>query len=165
MPNAQELQQFGRVLFDTIMPGAVRRLYDTARSLQRSDRLNVIFTSTIPWVADKPWEFAHDPIRKTSLATEEMHFIRNVMTAVPAEIINDQQRLRILVAASLPIGLGRLSIKEEEAVIRRGFEPLIDAGLADVEVLARATPASLHGYVSTPRFSVFPFLRPAAPHP
>jgi len=43
-------------------------------------------------------------------------------------------------------------------VIRRGFEPLREAGLADVEVLARATPASLHGYVSTGRYSVVHFI-------
>jgi hypothetical protein len=158
MPRGKDLVEFGKVLFDTLFPGAVRRLYDTARSLQRSERLNVILTSTIPWVADKPWEFAYDPVRKTSLATEELHFIRNVMTAVPAEIIDDQKKLRILVASSQPVGLGRLSIEEEEKVIRRGFEPLREAGLADVEVLPRATPASLHGYVSTGLFSIVHFI-------
>jgi hypothetical protein len=158
MPDAKTLQEFGKVLFETLFPGAVRRLYDTARSLQRSERLNVILTSTIPWVADKPWEFAYDPVRKTSLATEELHFIRNVMTAVPAEMIDDRKRLRILVASSQPVSVGKLSIEEEEAVIRRGFEPLREAGLADVEVLARATPSSLHGYVSTGRFSVVHFI-------
>ena len=158
MPSELELKEFGQVLFETMFPGAVRRLYDTARSLQRSRRLDVIFTSTIPWVADKPWEFAYDPVRLTSLATEELHFIRNVITAIPAEIIDDRQRLRILVVSSQPLTLGKLSVEEEEAVIRRGFLPLVEAGLADVEVLARATPASLHGYVSTGRFSVVHFI-------
>src|SRR6202012_5952506 len=90
--------------------------------------------------------------------TEDMHFMRNVMTAVPAEIIDDRERLRILVAYSQPVGAGRLSIEEETAVIRRGFEPLIQAGLADVEVLPRATPASLHQQVQTGRFSVVHFI-------
>ena len=153
------MEEFGTVLFDTLFPGSVRRLYDTARSLQRkSERLNVILTSTIAWVADKPWEFCFDPVRRTSLAMEELHFIRNVMTAVPAEVIDDQQRLRILVASAQPMGLGKLSMDEEEAVIRRGFEPLREAGLAEVDVLARATPASLHGYVSTGRYSVVHFI-------
>jgi CHAT domain-containing protein len=158
MPSEKELREFGKVLFETLFPGAVRRLYDTARSLQRSERLNVILTSTIPWVADKPWEFSYDPVRKTALATEELHFIRNVVTAVPAEVIDDRQRLRILVASSVPVGLGKLSIQEEEAVIRRGFEPLREAGLAEIEVLARATPASLHGYICTGNFSVVHFI-------
>ncbi len=158
MPNSAQLRDFGEVLFETLFPGAVRRLYDTARSLQRSERLNVILTSTIPWVADKPWEFCFDPVRKTSLAMEELHFIRNVMTAVPAEIIDDRQRLRILVTSAQPMGLGKLSVDDEAAVIRRGFEPLVEAGLAEVDVLARATPASLHGYVSTGKYSVVHFI-------
>jgi hypothetical protein len=158
MPSDAELRRFGRVLFETLFPGSVRRLYDTARSLQRSERLNVILTSTISWVADTPWEFSYDPVRKTSLATEDLHFIRNVMTAIPAEIIDDQEQLRILVASSQPIGLGKLSLDEEKAVIRRGFEPLVQAGLAHVEELPRATPASLHGYVSTGQFSVVHFI-------
>ncbi|HZD33404.1 MAG TPA: CHAT domain-containing protein, partial [Candidatus Angelobacter sp.] len=158
MPNADQLRDFGEILFETLFPGAVRRLYDTARSLQRSERLNVILTSTIPWVADKPWEFCFDPVRKTSLAMEELHFVRNVMTAVPAEIIDDRQRLRILVTSAQPMGLGKLSTDEEAAVIRRGFEPLVEAGLAEVDVLARATPASLHGYVSTGKYSVVHFI-------
>ncbi len=158
MPNPAQLRDFGEILFETLFPGAVRRLYDTARSLQRSERLNVILTSTIPWVADKPWEFCFDPVRKTSLAMEELHFIRNVMTAVPAEIIDDRQRLRILVTSAQPMGLGKLSVDDEAAVIRRGFEPLVEAGLAEVDVLARATPASLHGYVSTGKYSVVHFI-------
>ena len=158
MPDENELQKFGKVLFATLFPGAVRRLYDTARSIQRSERLSVILTSTIPWVADLPWEFCFDPVRNTSIAMEELHFIRNVMTAVPAEIIDDRQKLHILVASAQPMSLGRLSVNEEEAVIRRGFEPLCESGLAQVEVLARATPASLHRYVSAGRFSVVHFI-------
>ena len=158
MPSAQELRVYGQVLFATLFPGAVKRVYDTARSMQRSVRLNVILTSTVPWVADLPWEFAFDPVRQTSLAMEEIHFIRNVMTAVPADIVDDKHRLRILVVSSQPIDLGRLSIEEEAAVIRRGFEPLREAGLAEIDVLARATPASLHGYVSTGKYSVVHFI-------
>src|SRR5262249_28371081 len=59
---------------------------------------------------------------------------------------------------SQPLQLGRLSIEQEEAVIRSGFEPLREAGLAEIEVLPRATPASLHGYISTGGFSVVHFI-------
>ena len=52
--------------------------------------------------------------------------------------------LRILVASAQPAGFGRLSVEQELEVIRRGFDPLIDAGLAEVEVLPRATPSSIH---------------------
>ena len=43
-------------------------------------------------------------------------------------------------------------------VIRRGFEPLIAAGLVTVTTLARATPKKLHGYLSNGEFDVVHFI-------
>ena len=113
----------------------------------------------IPWIAEKPWEFAYDAGRQSFLATEEIHFVRNVLTAVPADIIAPcSGPLKILVASAQPVGFGHLSIDQEVEVIRRGFEPLIDAGLIDVEVLARATPAAIHGRLSTGEYTVVHFI-------
>ena len=132
-PTEDELIEYGKLLFETLLPRESRRLYDVARSRERSGHLNVIFTSMVPWVADKPWEFAFDPDRKTFLATQELHFIRNALTAVPAETITPKAGpLRILIAVAQPIGTGRLSFEQEEAVIRRGFQPLIEAGLIEI---------------------------------
>ena len=161
LPSDAELIEFGKVLFETCFPGDARRLYDVAREKTRGGRLDLIFTSMIPWVADKPWEFAYDPSRKTFLATEEIHFIRNVLTAVPAQTLEQHVGpLRILVVVAQPVGAGNLSSDEEVAVIRRGFDALIAAGLAEVEVLPRATPASLHAAISTrrPPFDVVHFI-------
>lgn len=159
LPTDDELLAYGEVLFDTLFPAAIRRLYDVARSDERAARLNVIFTSMISWIADKPWEFAFDRARGAFLATEEIQFVRNVLTAVPAQRIPPRPgRLRILVAVAQPFGSAPLSVDEEIAVIRRGFEPLIEAGLVEIEVLAKATPASLHGYIDTGRFDVVHFI-------
>ena len=65
----------------------MRRLYDEARSRQHGRKLDFVLTSMIPWIAEKPWEFAYDPDARSFLATEEIHFIRNVLTAVPADAI------------------------------------------------------------------------------
>ncbi|MBL9211525.1 MAG: CHAT domain-containing protein, partial [Opitutaceae bacterium] len=159
LPSDDELLHYGEVLFDTLFPTAIRRLYDVARSDERAARLNVIFTSMISWIADKPWEFAFDRARGAFLATEEIQFVRNVLTAVPAQRIPPRAgRLRILVAVAQPFGSAPLSVDEEIAVIRRGFEPLIEAGMVEIEVLAKATPASLHGYIDTGRFDVVHFI-------
>lgn len=159
IPVDDELLQFGELLFDTLFPPEIRRLYDVARSDERATRLDVIFTSMIPWIADKPWEFAFDRARGAFLATEEIQFVRNVLTGVPAQIIPPLAgKLRILVVVAQPIGLAQLSSADEEAVIRRGFEPLIEAGLVEVEVLTKATPASLHGYIDTGRYDIVHFI-------
>lgn len=158
-PTDRELIKHGELLFQVLFPPEVRRLYDVARSRERAGHLNVIFTSMIPWIADKPWEFAFDPNRKTFLATEELHLVRNAITSIPAESISPQAgALRILVAVAQPVGSGKLSSQEEEAVIRRGFEPLVEAQLIEIEVLRSATPASLHRRISTGNFDVVHFI-------
>ncbi|MCB1874247.1 MAG: hypothetical protein KDI49_19965, partial [Gammaproteobacteria bacterium] len=83
LPDGDELQQFGGHLFEALFVGSVRRLYDVARSQQRGRALNIILTCTVPWIATLPWEFAFDPSRRKFLATEEVHFVRNVLTSVP----------------------------------------------------------------------------------
>jgi hypothetical protein len=158
LPDDREMITFGEQLFDTLLQGEVRRLYDEARTRQRR-KLDFIFTSMIPWIAEKPWEFAYDPGRKSFLATEEMRFTRSVLTSIPSDPINVRSGpLRILIASAQPVGFGRLSIEQEEAVVRRGFEPLIAAGLVSVVPLARATPSKIHGYLSNDEFQVVHFI-------
>lgn len=159
LPDDDEMIAFGSSLFETIFQGDVRRLYDEARSRQHGSRLDFVFTSMVPWIAEKPWEFAYDASRRSFLATEDVHFIRNVLTAVPADVIPPGTGpLRILVASAQPVGFGQLSIQQEEEIIRRGFDPLIKAGLVEVVPLARATPRSIHAALSTGEFAVVHFI-------
>jgi CHAT domain-containing protein len=159
LPSDRELIRFGTLLFDTLFPSEVRRLYDVARSLRGGERLDFIFTSMIPWVADLPWEFAYDKERGAFLATQEIHFVRNVLTSIPAEEISEHPPpLRVLVVGAQPIGQAELSIEEEATVIRRGFEPLIDAGFLDLVVLPQATPQVFHSAIATGRFDIVHFI-------
>jgi hypothetical protein len=145
LPREDELVAFGADLFETLFTGDVRRLYDEARARSAGGRLDLVLTSMIPWIAEKPWEFAWDPSRRTFLATGDLHFIRNVLTAVPADaVVPRRGPLRILVACAQPVGFGLLSAAQEVAVLRRGFAPLVEAGAVAIEVMARATPESLH---------------------
>src|SRR4030095_13822919 len=80
LPDDAEMCEFGADLFQNLFVGRVQRLYDVARSEQRERPLNLIFTCAIPWLAALPWEFAFDPIRRKFLVTEELHFVRNVLT-------------------------------------------------------------------------------------
>lgn len=158
-PTDEEMVKFGSDLFETLFQGDVRRLYDEARARQQNRKLDIVLTSMIPWLAEKPWEFAYDESRRTFLATEEIHMVRNVVTAVPANIIPRKSGpLQILVAAAQPVGLIPLSVEQEVDVIRRGFEPLIEAGMVELEVMARATPGMIHGRLSTGNFTVVHFI-------
>jgi hypothetical protein len=158
LPDEAGLLRFGGDLFDTLFQGDVRRLYDEARSRQHH-RLDFVFTSMIPWISEKPWEFAYDHSRRSFLATEEIHFVRNVLTSVPADAVTRPPgSLRLLVAAAQPIGLAPLSADQEARVIRRGFQPLADAGLIAVDVVARVTPEQLHDRLKTGSYQIVHFI-------
>lgn len=159
LPTDDEMVKFGGQLFETLFQGDVRRLYDVARAWQQNRKLDIILTSMIPWIAEKPWEFAFDTSRQSFLATEEIHLVRNVVTAVPAYSVQPQSGpLQILVAAAQPVGFGHLSVEQEVDVILRAFLPLVDDGLVKVEVVARATPVAIQRYLSTGRFTVVHFI-------
>ncbi|HET9234751.1 MAG TPA: CHAT domain-containing protein, partial [Candidatus Eisenbacteria bacterium] len=144
-PTGDELCDFGADLFHNLFVGRVQRLYDVARSEQRDRPLNLIFTCSIPWLASLPWEFAFDPIRRKFLVTEELHFIRNVLTTVPAQTARPMRTaLQILVVSAQPLGTQELSLEEEEARIRSAFRRLDEAGLVAIEVLQDVTPDRLH---------------------
>ena len=158
----KEFRTFGSLLFETMFPSKVRRLYDVAR-VRESGRpgrlLNVVLTSQIDWVANKPWEFAFDPNLNCYLATEEIRFIRNEPSEAPAEhVLERNGPLRILVVAAQPITQGDVTIEEEKEVILRGFKDLIDANLLQVEVLESATVERLHETLIMKEFDALHFI-------
>ena len=164
LPDDAELRLFGRQLFECLLPGEVRRLYDSERNTPDGRRLDIILTSMIHWVADLPWEFAYDPVQKAFLATEEINFSRNVFTATPAaEISRRSDVLRILVVAAQPVGWGKLSIEEEIELVSRGFRWLSQAGLVHFEVVRSVSPEALHkrlqvAEINDERFDVLHFI-------
>jgi hypothetical protein len=144
LPRGRELRELGRDLFDTLLPGEIRRLYDTARSRRGGGPLDLVFTSMLDWVADKPWELAFDEQRQEFLATSAVNFVRNAYTAVPADSVARRRgRLRVLVVAPRPRGLEPLGGELEVRGLERAFQPLAAAGRAQVERLPRATAAAL----------------------
>ena len=157
--TATEIEEFGGDLFDTLLRDGVRRLYDQARYRHDKRKLNVVFTSMIPWVADLPWEFAFDRSCQAFLGTSDVRFIRNVLTPVPADnIIPRDGPLRILVVSAQPRSVAALSLDQERSLIESSFKPLIDAGAVRVEALPEATPEMLHAKVRQSEFDVVHFI-------
>ena len=143
LPAGDELAALGRDLFEALFPGEVRRLYDVARALQPAG-LDVVLTSMLDWVADKPWELAWDPARREFLATGGVNLVRNAFTAVPAEAPPRRRgRLRVLVVAPRPKGTPPLSSREETGGLRAALRELTRARLAVIEVLPRPSAARL----------------------
>jgi hypothetical protein len=145
LPGEAELRGLGRDLFEALLPGDVRRLYDAARARGGHRPLDVVFTSMLDWVADKPWELAFDPSRREFLATSSVNLVRNAFTPVPAEAParGRRGRLRVLVVAPRPRGTARLDAGGETASLRRALGALARSGRAGVELLPRPTAGAL----------------------
>ena len=149
LPSDAALERWGAVLFETLLPGEARRLWDAARGAAGGTATDVVFTSLLDWVADKPWELAYDPHRRAWLAATEANFTRNVVTAIPCETAPPRRRpLAILVAAAQPAGLTALSWEAEAEAVRAGLAPLVDRGLARVRVERAVTVEALHRLVA-----------------
>jgi len=143
-PSGKELRDLGRDLFEALFPGDVRRLYDTARALGKGRPLDVVFTSMLDWVADKPWELAFDPSRREFLATSSVNLVRNAFTAVPADVpARGRGRLRILAVAAQPRGAAPVDARTETSDLRKAFADLVRKGRAAVELLAPPTAGRL----------------------
>ena len=121
----------------------MRRLYDEARSRQQRRKLDFVLTSMIPWIAEKPWEFAYDAGRAELSGDRGDPLRPQRPDRDPGRPDRPTRRgpLRILVAARSRSASGSCRSTQEIEVIRRGFEPLIEAGLVTVDVLPRATPS------------------------
>ena len=152
LPSGKELRDLGRDLFETLLPGDVRRLYDTARAACRRDGRS---TSSSPrcstgWPTS-PGSSRSTPSRREFLATSSVNLVRNAFTAVPAEAPARRTRAparagRRRAAARAP----RLSTRRAETSdLREAFRSLADAGRAEVEILdagdAAPPPATARG--------------------
>src|SRR5512139_534533 len=85
LPGERDLVRYGTALFETLFPGDVRRLWDAAVARSPHAPVNVVLTSALDWIADKPWEFAFDPTRKAFLSHGAATLVRNVFSAIPAD--------------------------------------------------------------------------------
>jgi len=159
LPSERELSRSGTALFEALFPGDVRRLWDAARARPKGRPLDVVLTSALDWVADKPWELAFDPSRKSFVATGAVGFVRNVFSPVPPDPPRPRKGpLRLLVATARPSGTPPLSAGLETRSISEALAPLVRARRATLDLLPRATPERLHRALSSSRIDVLHFI-------
>ena len=157
LPAAKELRDYGAVLFETLFPGAVRRLWDEARAGAKG-ALEVVFTPGLDWIADKPWELAYDASRRRFLADDAV-LVRGVFGAPPfVAPTPGRGPLHVLVALAEPRDAAPVTARQEAAAIRTALAPLVKSGHARLEILTSTTPGHLHRRLSAGRVDVLHFV-------
>lgn len=156
-PGEAELRDAGALLFEALFTGDVLRLYDRARG--ERPLLDLSLTSSLDWIADKPWELLRDPSRDAFLALDGVRVARRVFGLNPAPPSpRGRGPLRILVVAAQPLGTAPLAAALEEKSLREAFAPLVARGRVQFDVVRRATPARLHERISRTRPDVVHFV-------
>ena len=148
-PTEDEMKQMGIALFQQMFPPEVRLLYDQARYRERSRKLNVVFTSMIPWVSNLPWEFAFDEMLDEYVSVTDVRFVRGVLTPVASDRIERRvgSPLRILLVTAQPSDQVKLDLTEEISRIRVALSDLEKLNLVSIENVDRPTVEGLHDAV------------------
>jgi hypothetical protein len=154
-PGRDELRSLGHKLFSLLFTKQVRALYEEAR---RARSVELVFTSLVPWIADKPWELLCDP-RRGFVARGKVRFSRSAPSEVPARAPSPRRgAMRLLVAVAEPRGEAQLSGFEESKSVAAGFLGLEKRGLLQATVVQAATLSALRGALRRDRYDVLHFV-------
>lgn len=130
------VESFGRALFDFILPGETRSLYNEclreATNRHRGVRLKLSIHS--PRLATLPWEFLYDPRKRDYVClnpyTPLVRYTELPQTVQPLNIVAP---LRILGLLSDPTDMPvRLEVHQERDQITTAVQSLVDRGLVNL---------------------------------
>lgn len=140
-----DLQELGARLFAALLPGAVGRRFDRARTRceegpRHGVRLRIVFDPTEPGVAALaalPWELLFDPdsgcFLSPNLATPVVRFLETGAAGAPPRT---RLPLRILAAFASPRGLPPLALEHEQQRLCQAWG---QHGAVEVELLPAAS--------------------------
>lgn len=149
--SIEEAKRFGTALFDSVLSGPVREVYQEARRYaqfrDRGLRIRLLLSSAQE-LMPLPWEFLYDRpgFVAQSLYTPIVRSLDLPNSRPPRKL---QPPLQILAMSSAPYGFDNLDTESERADLERALNRLSSAGAVRVRWLERATLAELHRAVSS----------------
>jgi hypothetical protein len=143
-------ETIGRLLFEKLFNGEVRRLYDESLGAALASgrglriRLRIDAEGKCAGVAALPWELLYDPLKKFFLNKRlETPIIRHLITKHPPGPEHLEPPLRILIAAATPSGVTTLDLASEVRLLenlQRSLKSKIDVHVlrhAQLHLLAK----------------------------
>lgn len=134
-PEQQAVQDFGRALFDGLLTGDVRTLYD--RSLEHAQRenggLRVRLRIEDPKLAALPWEFLYDHRQAEFVClSRDTPVVRYLQIPQPIRPLVVPGPLRILGMIASPVDMRRLDVEGERRRVDQAISTLGRAGLVEI---------------------------------
>ena len=139
----QSVQNFGRHLFDFLLPSELRGLYRTSlnRARREDKGLRLKLRLADPALANLPWEFLYDAVQREYLClAPETPLVRYVELERTLEPLAVVAPLRVLGVVSSPTNLpDQLDIGREKQRVEEALADLQAEGLVELHWLAGQT--------------------------
>ena len=140
--NDAQIKEFGAWLFNALFHGRIHALYVATRARQEQQPFRYRLLVDAAELAGLPWELLYDPARGAFLALETS-LVRDFGMAEPAQPLQVQPPLRILLSAAAPGDLPPLAGQEEIDAISHELAELVRSRRAEVTALPHATLRTL----------------------
>jgi hypothetical protein len=163
VPSAQQqaVEEFGEVLFDTLLTGDIRSLYDVSRrmSLQEGRGLRLKIRVEAPELAALPWEFLYDPrLGEFVCLSRHTPIVRYIEIAQPVYPLTVTPPLRILGMVASPEDLRALDVEREKLRLERAVAGLQSLDLVSLVWLEGQTWRDLQQVMRAGPWHVFHFI-------
>lgn len=153
------VQEFGRMLFDALMTGDVRSLYDVSQKEASNKGLRIKLRIADPALAALPWEFLYDS-RRAEYICLSVHtpIVRYLELQQSPKALAVAPPLRILGMIASPTDLQTLDIQKERERVEQALAGLIADGLAELVWLPGQTWRHLQRALRQESWHVFHFV-------
>lgn len=161
----QDARTFGSQLFDALLTGEVRTVYDRSRQAVAApgEGLRLKLRVNAPELATVPWEFLYDPRAGEFLALSRLTpIVRYLELPLGEQTLAVKPPLRILAMVAGPDGAPPLDVAREKARLEQAVQPLQAAGQVELVWLEGQTWRSLQAAMQAGPWHVFHFVGHAA---
>jgi tetratricopeptide (TPR) repeat protein len=163
--TGQDTRAFGSQLFDALLNGATRTVYDRSRQAvgDSSEGLRIRLRVNAPDLATVPWEFLFDPRAGEYLALSRLTpIVRYLELPLGEQTLAIKPPLRILAMVAGPADAPPLDVDREKARLEQALEPLRTKGQVELVWLEGESWRSLQAAMQAGPWHVFHFVGHAA---
>jgi CHAT domain-containing protein len=157
----QIVQQFGQRLFEALLAGDVRRLYDAsaARAAQQGQGLRLRLHLGAPELTALPWEVLYDPLQHDYVCfLPETVLVRYLEVAQPIPPFKVEPPLRVLAMLAAPSDQAPLNSAAEQQRFQEALRSLEQLGLLKVRWVEGQRVRDLHHALLQREWHIFHFI-------
>jgi tetratricopeptide (TPR) repeat protein len=161
----QDTQTFGSQLFDALLTGEVRTVYDRSRQAVavQNEGLRLKLRVNAPELATVPWEFLYDPRAGEFLALSRLTpIVRYLELPLGEQALAVKPPLRILGLVAGPADAPPLDVQREKARLEQAVQPLQAAGRVELVWLEEQSWRGLQAAMQAGPWHIFHFVGHAA---